>query len=151
METTNGHLTDTTEDTLSNEAKLSALLSPDANADASGGDEVDSELAIESLLSDPTLVQLIARRDHDGVESISGHFRVAVLPGQKRVSWHFPITPALAVAPVVEAETVERTDIRIRTTDRQKFGVRLELILAQPAATAESILVAVNIMAPPKT
>ena len=71
---------------LANEASLVAMLGLSDQAAANEESEIDPEMALEVLLSDKSLNQLVLRRQQDGVESITGYYRVPVEPGQQRVS-----------------------------------------------------------------
>lgn len=55
------------------------------------------------------------------------------LPSQSLVVVHVSLEPALDSAPTVKAEILEG-HARIRITDRQRFGVRLELTRSGPCS-----------------
>ena len=57
---------------LANEASLVAMLGLSDQAAANNESEIDPEMALEVLLSDESLNQLVLRRQQDGVESITG-------------------------------------------------------------------------------
>ena len=65
---------------LANEASLVAMLGLSDQAAANEESEIDPEMALEVLLSDKSLNQLVLRRQQDGVESITGYYRVPVEP-----------------------------------------------------------------------
>ena len=135
---------------LANEANLVAMLGladKDASADSP---EIDPEIALEVLLSDASLTQLLLRRqqgDDNAItgETIVGYYRLPVEPGQQRVSWHIPFVPPLPTVPECSADPLDRPDARIRFTNVQKFGARAEMILANPSSGKDSIMIAINI------
>ena len=130
---------------LANEASLVAMLGLSDQAAAGDAPEIDPEMALEVLLSDESLNQLMLRRQQDDVESITGYYRVPVEPGQQRVSWHVPFVPSMPNLPVCTADPVDQSDVRIRFTNIQKFGARAEMILANPSNGRGAILIAINI------
>jgi len=134
---------------LANEASLVAMLGLSDQAAASGEPEIDPEMALEVLLDDASLNQLVLRRQQDGVESITGYYRVPVEIGQQRVSWHVPFVPSMPTLPVCTADPVDQSDVRIRFTNIQNFGARAEMILASPSNSKGSILIAINIESRP--
>ena len=134
---------------LANEASLVAMLGLSDQAAANEESEIDPEMALEVLLSDKSLNQLMLRRQQDGVESITGYYRVPVEPGQQRVSWHVPFVPSMPNLPACTADPVDQSDVRIRFTNIQKFGARAEMILANPSNSKGSILIAINIESQP--
>ena len=134
---------------LANEASLVAMLGLSDQAAANEESEIDPEMALEVLLSDKSLNQLMLRRQQDDVESITGYYRVPVEPGQQRVSWHVPFVPSMPNLPACTADPVDQSDVRIRFTNIQKFGARAEMILANPSNSKGSILIAINIESQP--
>ena len=134
---------------LANEASLVAMLGLSDQAVANDAAEIDPEIALEVLLSDESLNQLLLRRQQDGVESIAGYYRVPVEPGQQRVSWHVPFVPSMPTLPACTADLVDQSNVRIRFTNIQKFGARAEMILANPSSSKGSILIAINIESQP--
>ena len=134
---------------LANEASLVAMLGLSDQEAAGDAPEIDPEMALEVLLSDVSLNQLLLRRQQDDVESITGYYRVPVEPGQQRVSWHVPFVPSMPNLPVCTADPVDQSDVRIRFTNIQKFGARAEMILANPSNSKGSILIAINIESQP--
>lgn len=135
---------------LANEANLVATLGlTDQAKSADGASEIDPEIALETLLSDSSLTQLLLRRNQAGVESITGYYRLPVESGQQRVSWHIPFVPPMPSVPECHAEPVDRSDARIRFTNVQKFGARAEMILANPSNGNDSIMIAINIESRP--
>ena len=89
----------------------------------------DAEQMLHELLSDPNVYQHVTRRSCDGEDSITGYFRCQFEPSQERTILHVPIHPPMSAVPKVNASFVQPEDAkRIRVTDRQKFGTRLEII-----------------------
>ena len=134
---------------LANEASLVAMLGLSDQAAANDESEIDPEMALEVLLGDPKLTQLLVRRQEDGVESITGYYRLPVEADQQRVSWHVPFVPPMLTLPACTADPVDRSDVRIRFTNVQKFGARAEMILSNPSDSNGSVLVTINIQSKP--
>lgn len=104
---------------------------------------VDPELLLRQVLDDPNLVQHLTRTQHDGHESIVAYFRIEFVPGQQRHVLHVPFSPPLSFVPEVQANATDEQEVRVRVTDRQKFGVRAEVILPVPANSSRRLLVEV--------
>lgn len=102
---------------------------------------LDTELILQQLLENPNLVQHICRTEESGKETVVGYFRATFEPQQQRQILHVPFTPPLKSIPQVEAHVTDQQDVRIRITDCQKFGIRAEIILSQPAQTRKKLLV----------
>ena len=139
---------------LANEANLVAMLGLAEENASMDSPEIDPEIALEILLSDASLTQLLLRRqqDDDGAvasETITGYYRLPVENGQQRVSWHIPFVPPMPTVPICNADPLDRSDVRIRFTNVQKFGARAEMILANPSSGNESIMIAINIESRP--
>jgi hypothetical protein len=130
------------EDPLANEANLMAMLGMDS-AQSESCDAIDPELALQTLLDDASLSQLLLRRQDEQNESLNGYFRLSVLPGQQRVSWHIPVSPPFSTMPTYSAEAVDGADARIRFTNIQKFGARAELVLPESSDVERTVLVMV--------
>lgn len=116
-------------------------ISSESTSDEPAG--FDPELLSEQILADPHLVQHLVRTRQDGVEAITAFFRCEFSPGQQRYVLHVPFSPAFPGIPVVHATVSEREDVRVRITDNQKFGARLEVVLPHPAKSANSLIVEV--------
>lgn len=108
------------------------------------GDFCDPEMMLEQLLDDPNLIQHVTRTDNSGRETITGYFRVTFELGQQRQVLHVPFVPSLKVVPQVESRVTDQADARVRITDRQKFGVRAEIVLSRPAESARRMLVEIS-------
>ena len=90
---------------------------------------IDAQQIVDHLLADPDVTQHVTRRSCDSVESMTGYYRCKFEPSQERAVLHVPIHPPMSTVPHVNASFVEQVDaMRIRVTDRQKFGARLEII-----------------------
>lgn len=118
---------------------LSEMLA-DGEAEVS---DLDPEIMLEQILADPDLVQHVVRTNRDGCETVVGFFRCLLETGMQRYILHVPFTPPLANIPEVESMITERSDVRARVTDRQKFGTRIEVILPCPAESPTTLLVEV--------
>jgi len=108
------------------------------------GDEasaIDPELMLEQILNDPSLVQHIVRTQTADTETIVAYFRCSFSVDQQRTILHIPFSPPLSNVPSVEAMVVENEIARVRVTDQQKFGARLEVVLPEPAASPSRLLV----------
>jgi hypothetical protein len=104
---------------------------------------VDPEILLRQLLDDPNLVQHLSRTEHHGIETIVAYFRIAFEPGQQRQILHVPFAPPLKLVPQVKAHATDHQEVRVRVTDRQKFGIRAEVILPVPSVSAQRIIVEV--------
>lgn len=104
------------------------------------------EDSVESL-SRAGIFQQWNRVQVDGHDQITGIFRCDFEPLQQRYALNIPIHPALANIPSVEAICLERA-ARIRKTDCQKFGVRLEVVLSETLNQAQVLFVDVVISSP---
>ena len=104
--------------------------------------EVTRKALIES-----GVVQQVQRYRNDEGESVCGIFRCDFEPLQRRVALHIPIHPPFKSVPSVEAIGVD-CDLRARVTDCQKFGVRLEIVVNDVAASEQSQFVDIVISAP---
>ncbi len=80
------------------------------------------------IQTDSTIFEQTTRSRHDGVDCMSITRRVKFLPDSDREIIHVAICPAMQDVPTVEAFVVSGHDARIRTTQCQKYGVRLEAI-----------------------
>lgn len=108
------------------------------------GDEslLDEDAEIEpAILSDTSIRQQVVRsviEDEDFVSAIS---RVSVQAGADREVVHLPIHPPFATIPEVDAFVISGAESRIRVTQKQRFGLRLEVVLSRPAAaTVETVI-----------
>jgi len=117
-----------------------------------GAEAIDAEQLVQHLLSDPDVTQHVTRRDCDGLDSITGYFRCRFESSQERAILHVPIHPPMGKVPNVEAMLVEETDsLRIRVTDQQKFGARLEVIRSTGLDQPDAVMVEVVLTASTET
>lgn len=113
----------------------------DSVADSEAGECADeSGFDLESMLCDPAVKQIIVRSENDGVDQLVGYYRCEFAPDEKRHILHVPIQPPMLEQPTVQAIGVD-DDIRVRVTDCQKFGVRLEILLNQVATESLGVVV----------
>lgn len=109
---------------------------------------IDAEQIVQQLLSDPDVTQHVTRRSCDGTDSITGYYRCQFESSQERAILHVPIHPPMLSVPEVEALFVDDDEaLRIRVTDRQKFGARLEIIRSAGQEQANSVMVEVVLTA----
>ena len=104
-------------------------------------DELDPELLLAQILSDPHLRQHLVRTERDGVDSITTYNRCEFALGQQRFIWHLSFLPPFSSLPEIEARALDNLDLRVRVTDRQKFGARLEIVLPSPSVGNLTVLV----------
>ena len=105
---------------------------------------IDAQQIIDHLLSEPDVVQHVTRRRCGGVDSMTGYYRCDFEPSQERNVLHVLIHPPMASVPDVDTMFVEQVDsFRIRVTDRQKFGARLEIIRSSELDQSASVMVEV--------
>ena len=113
-----------------------------AKCDSISSEQDDVELEEESALSNPDVTQMVTRTVDQDSDTIVGHFRCTFESGQQRYVLNYPIHPAFETAPRIEsASALEEVDLRIRVTECRAYGVRLELILSQPASAKTTVLV----------
>ncbi len=85
-----------------------------------------SEEQENSVMADPAVSQHIIR-SHDGTQDLfAGEFRISIPPQQTIHVLHVPLHPPMASKPSVEA-FADTEALRIRVTDAERFGVRLEI------------------------
>ena len=112
-----------------------------------GGSPVEEsapQSSLESVLNDSELMQSITRRQSGGHDTFVGYFRCRFAAGQQRYSLHIPLYPAMEKVPDVEVMPIEADEVKARVTDRQKFGLRIELVLPKPTKSDQQILVEVT-------
>ena len=92
-----------------------------------GGDVNPAGEADESSpMADPSVNQYIVRSSVNGQDVLSGEFRVSIAADQTVSVLHVPLYPPMKTLPEVEAFCDDEA-VRIRVTDVQRFGVRLEI------------------------
>lgn len=116
-------------------------------------------LSIESESSDQLLdqdfrellasgiTQQITRSIRDQTECIVGLYRLDFENDQLRYPLNIPIHPPLPDVPMVEAETMNVSS-RVRVTNCQRFGVRIEVVLHENVNNNEPVFVEVSISSP---
>ncbi len=107
-------------------------------------DEAEFEHSAISILNDPQISQQLTRRKTDGFDTLIGYFRCPFKALQQRFVLHIPLYPAMGEVPEVEAAVVDCDQATTRITDQQKFGLRLEIVLARPSSDAKQLLVEVT-------
>ncbi len=101
----------------------------------------DPELILQQVLENPSLIQHVTRTLEAGRQTVAGYFRVEFEPDQQRSVLHIPFAPPLKIVPQVDAHVTDHQDVRVRVTDCQRFGVRVEVILDQASHSRQKILV----------
>ena len=121
--------------------------------------EFDEELILSAMLDDPELNQFSTRKSVDDTDTIIVYRRLLFAAGQQNIVMHFPIEPALKTAPSVDvmvlsestklkAKNSEQGDAeqlaataRVKVTDQQPYGIRLEVTLARPTEHAFTVFI----------
>jgi hypothetical protein len=100
------------------------------------GGEFDQELIVEQLLADQGITQFSTRSLRDGVDTLCCYQRcVCSCTGdQTRLILHFPFYPPFQQIPEVQLNLLNSDLGRLRITDRQKFGARVEVSLGTDSA-----------------
>jgi hypothetical protein len=120
-----------------------SLLPTTALADKDQVEEFDMELVIEQILADPNLTQHLTRRSEGGHDTLTGYFRCQLQPDQQRYALHVPLYPAMNGIPDVEAIVMDSVGASVRVTDRQRFGIRLEIQCDSPKTETSNVMVEV--------
>ena len=94
-------------------------------------DDLETDVEISEELSewDPDLLQQVSRIQRSDVDQLVGYYRVRFASGQKREVVHVLIHPPMETVPEVEANGLDAPAHRIRITDRERFGIRIEVVL----------------------
>lgn len=87
----------------------------------------------------PTTTQWMSRGTLDEGESAEGSCRAEFEPGQKLATIHLSFSPAFAVAPELECEPLDDSDVTIKVAARQAYGVRLEVTRKGDCDQPESV------------
>lgn len=90
---------------------------------------LDWELVLAQALEEPNCRQLIYRHSEGDREIVQAMLEVHWAAGETIAVVHLPLVPPLEAAPHVEAELAMVPEARLRVTDRQPFGVRVEVAL----------------------
>lgn len=75
----------------------------------------------------PTTTQWMSRGTLDEGESAEGGCRAEFEAGQKLATIHLSFSPAFSVAPELECEPLDDSDVTIKVAAMQAYGVRLEV------------------------
>lgn len=117
---------------------LSALAITPALPNGTADGHPDLEDAFESiyelLAQQPDCQQLIVRRSTGTAETLLGFICVHWHSDQQTAVVHLPVFPAFVSVPEIETEMLDGS-ARIRVTDCQPFGVRVELIRGRPCSS----------------
>ncbi|MEE2825380.1 MAG: hypothetical protein VYE64_01995, partial [Planctomycetota bacterium] len=114
-------------------------LQPLQNRDLESGERPDGI----SILEDTGVTQQVSRTVQDGWDTVMGYYRCPFEPGQRRSIVHVAFQPAMPSTPEVETMVLDADDARIRLTDSKVYGLRIEVVLSQPAASNTSVLIEV--------
>ena len=90
--------------------------------------------------SDEITQQLTRSRAADGAEQLAGWLRIRFAASQRTGSIHVAFCPPFPVAPELEVAQIDGPDVRIKTAQRQPYGVRLDLKLAAAAEEPAAVL-----------
>ena len=105
-----------------------------------GGDaEAADESQETSPMADPAVSQYIVRASKEGQDVLSGEFRVSIPIDQTNAVLHVPLYPPMRSLPEVEA-FCDNDAVRIRVTDVQRFGIRLELKTQRADEAADEVI-----------
>ncbi len=102
------------------------------------------EITLQQLMANPSVTQHFVRTVTSSVDQIAAYYRLEFLPNQQREVLHIPVHPAMATVPEVQAIGIDE-DLRIRVTDCQKYGVRIEAVLTSPPVKSTTSLVEIII------
>ncbi len=125
------------------EARLNRLCSDteDAAANLSDCSEEDS------LMADPTISQHIIRMQKKQssvvIDTLTGSFRCRFKPTQTVYVLHIPIYPPMKSVPKVET-VCDQEHVVARTTQANKFGLRIELKRPSNSGDNESVIAEVT-------
>lgn len=95
----------------------------------------------EGILPNEVLQQWTRSRLPDGSEQILATLRAELAAGQRTASIHLAFCPPLADLPELEFEQVDGPDARIQQGELFRHGARLDVRLAEPTATACSVVI----------
>lgn len=122
------------------EDRLNQLRGPnETDGDADYVIDQDVQSHEFSPMSDPTVRQYIIRSTAEGKDQLSGEFRITIAANQSTSVVHVPLYPPMQHVPEVEA-FCENENVRIRVTDAQRFGIRLEMKTAQSSDAIDEII-----------
>lgn len=105
----------------------------------------------EGILPADVQQQWTRSRLPDGSEQILATLRAELAAGQRTASIHLAFCPPLAEVPELEFEQVDGPDARIQQGELFRHGARLDVRLAEPAATACSVVIELAALAAAST
>ena len=114
---------------------------PAADSDGGRAEMMDLELLAEQLIADPGLSQFTTRREEDGIDTLVGYFRCHLQGQQQRYALHVPLYPPMHREPMVQAMAMDSDQATVKVTDRQRFGIRVEIVLPRPVIESTDLLV----------
>lgn len=88
------------------------------------------------LPEEPLQERLVRSQTEEGRERVEGTVRIRFEPGQRIGHAHIPFCPAFVSVPQFECEQIEGPEGRIKPTQVQPFGARVEAKLAEDAGEA---------------
>lgn len=95
--------------------------------------------AIPHPSGNPQTTQWMSRAITADGENAEGGCQVDFVPEQKVVAAHILFTPAFDAVPEFECEPLDESDVRVKVTTRQRYGVRIEVTRVGNLAMAQSI------------
>gem|GEM_PF-1362617 len=105
----------------------------------------------EGILPADVQQQWTRSRLSDGSEQVLATLRAELAAGQRTASIHLAFCPPLADVPELEFEQVDGPDARIQQGELFRHGARLDVRLAEPAATACSVVIELAALAAAST
>ncbi|MEL7499294.1 MAG: hypothetical protein AAFN77_16930 [Planctomycetota bacterium] len=108
----------------------------------------DLELALDQIAEDPAMRQLILRNADNEGETMTVYQRLQWMKDQQTVVVHLPLTPSFTKPPSIEGVLDDEPEARVRVTDCQVYGVRIEVILDHKPTTSISRILRLNLHAP---
>lgn len=106
--------------------------------------ELDPELLLAQLLEDPSLTQHLVRHRFETEETLVTYLRCEIAANLQRYILHVPFYPHFQAIPQVRASLFDDTSARVRVTDQQKFGARIEITLDHPASSDSQVMLEVS-------
>lgn len=119
-------------------------LQPLQNRDLGTGDRPEGV----SILDDSGVMQQVSRTVQDGWDTVMGYYRCRFEQGQRRSVLHVVFQPAMPSLPEVETMVLDVDNVRVRLTDIKVYGLRVEVVLSQPATSDMSVLIEVIAASP---
>lgn len=116
------------------------------------GDAADPDLLnyyVEALANAPSTSQIMFRTEEGGVETILSFHSITFLPNQKTEVVHLPFSPRLPHLPSVNGVLIGNIAGRIRVTDCQVYGARIEVILGRIPTEPVSTMLRLQVISAP--